>query len=271
MVCALARKRDGVSNAAFVGVVAVILVGAAFASYGSYELGGTAPKATTTGDQPGGVLSGSSASSSDAGSQGSGAALSSLPAGTVSISDAMALLNSSLPGAVVTPSNDSVTFTSGSVDVAAFALMPANASSLTGAHPPSYATDDVFVIGGLIDPTLYIQKGATVTFTVVNLDDDMYHDLVVSSVGPPYPYSMMQYMMWGGGGGDYRGGMMGGYGAGYQGFLYMMPVLSPADYGAGWAQSYTYTLSMPDYGTLWYLCTYPGHTQGGMYGLIVTR
>jgi hypothetical protein len=64
---------------------------------------------------------------------------------------------------------------------------------------------------------------------------------------------VMQGMMWGGT------------------FLYMMPVLSPADYASGWAQIYSYTITIPNVASLWYLCTYPGHAQSGMYGEIIAR
>jgi len=131
--------------------------------------------------------------------------------------------------------------------------MPEDATSLTGMQPPSYAKDDVFVIAGLIDPTLYVPKGATINVTVVNLDNDMYHDFVVSTIAPPYSYMTMQGMMWGA-----------------SGFLYMMPVLSPANYATGWAPIYSYSIIVPNGANLWYLCTYPGHAQGGMYGEIVT-
>jgi rusticyanin len=175
-----------------------------------------------------------------------------LPPGTMSITAAEALLKTPPAGASVSRSTDSIAFTSLNINITAFAIMPDNATNLTGMQPPSYAKDDVFVIGGLIDPTLYIPKGATVHMTVVNLDDDMYHDLVVTTLSPPYPYMIMQGMMWGGD------------------FLYMMPVLSPANYIAGWAAYYSYTVTIPSATNLWYLCTYPGHAEGGMYGEIVT-
>jgi rusticyanin len=101
----------------------------------------------------------------------------------------------------------------------------------------------------LINPTLVIPSGAVVQFTVVNLDDDMYHNLVVSSYGPPFGYMSMQ-------------GMMSGN---------WMPYLPPADYAQGSAQEYSYALQLNQPGTFWYVCTYPGHAQSGMYGrLIVT-
>ena len=127
--------------------------------------------------------------------------------------------------------------------------MPDKAVNITGRQLPSYATDDVFVIYGLIKPTIVVRSGASVQFTVVNLDDDMYHNLVVSMYGPPYGYMSMQ-------------GMMSGY---------WMPYLPPADYGQGSAHEYSYTLTLNQPGTLWYICTYPDHAESGMYGqLIVT-
>lgn len=177
----------------------------------------------------------------------------SLPPGTMSIAAAEALLKTAPEGATVSQSSNSITFTSHNINITAFAIMPDNATNMTGMQPPSYAKDDVFVIGGLIDPTLNVPKGATIHMTVVNLDDDMYHDLVMTTLSPPYPYMMMQGMMWGGD------------------FLYMMPVLSPANYAAGWAPYYSYTVALPSAATnLWYLCTYPGHAESGMYGAIVT-
>ena len=125
--------------------------------------------------------------------------------------------------------------------------MPDEAVNITGSQPPSYATDDVFVIYGLINPTLVMRSGASVQFTVVNLDDDMYHNLAVSTYGPPYGYMSMQGMM----SGDW------------------MPYLPPADYGQGSAHEYSYTLTLNQPGTLWYICTYPDHAESGMYGRII--
>jgi rusticyanin len=122
--------------------------------------------------------------------------------------------------------------------------MPDRAVNLTGRQLPSYATGDVFVIYGLINPTLVIRSGASVQFTVANLDDDMYHNLIISSYGPPYGYESMYSMM----GGNW------------------MPYLPPADYSQGVAHEYSTTLSMNQPGTYWYLCTYEGHAQSGMYG-----
>jgi rusticyanin len=196
---------------------------------------------------------GNNTASSSSGSSTSTTTSQYLPSGTMPITTAQALLKTPPVGATVSTTANSIAFTSNDINLTVFAMMPDNATNLTGMKPPSYAQDDVFVIGGLIDPTLHIPKGATVHLTVINLDDDMYHDFVATTLGPPYPYMMMQGMMWG------RGN-----------FLYMMPVLSPANYVAGWAPVYSYTMTIPNVMTLWYLCTYPGHAEAGMYGEIVT-
>ncbi len=95
----------------------------------------------------------------------------------------------------VISSNNTVVFESRQFTVFVLALMPDEGVNITGSQPPSYATDDVFVIYGLINPTLVMRSGASVQFTVVNLDDDIYHNLVASTYGPPYDYMSMQGMM----------------------------------------------------------------------------
>jgi rusticyanin len=44
-----------------------------------------------------------------------------------------------------------------------------------------------FKVAGLTNPEIVVPEGATVTFTVINVDDDMNHDFRVSSKAPPYP------------------------------------------------------------------------------------
>ena len=167
----------------------------------------------------------------------------------VTIQQAIQMMHNIPAYAKVISSSNTVVFDSNDLSIVVLALMPDKAVNLTGMQPPSYATGDVFVIYGLIDPTIVVRTGASVQFTVVNLDDDMYHNLVVSPYGPPYGYMSMQ-------------GMMSGN---------WMPYLPPADYAQGSAQEYSYTLTMNQPGTFWYLCTYQGHAESGMYGqLIVT-
>ena len=236
---------------------------AAVAAYGAYSLGGGGTKTETGASTQ--SSSGTSSSSTGTTTSSASTATTGFPSGTVSISDAMALMQVPLTDASVSQSSDSITFSStAGISIVAFAITQENATRATGMHPPSYAQGDVFVIGGLIDPTLYIPAAASVSFTVVNMDNAMYNDLVVSTVGPPFASNMSQYMTWRG----YGMGMMAG--SGFQGFLYMMSVLSPANYAGGWAFTYAYNVTIPSYANLWYVCTYPGHGMGGMYGEIVT-
>ncbi len=44
-----------------------------------------------------------------------------------------------------------------------------------------------FKIAGLTNPEIVVPDGATVTFTVINVDDDMNHDFRVAAKAPPYP------------------------------------------------------------------------------------
>ena len=146
------------------------------------------------------------------------------PTGTMGMAEAVAMMSQRPSGAVVDMTTDTLTFTSPSLAMTVFTAAPGNATRATGMNPPSYSQGDVFVNGGMVDPTLYIPSGARVNFTVVNMDGSMFNDFVVSTIPPSYSYSMSQYMTWAG------PGMMG---AGFQGFANMMPVLNPANYSGG--------------------------------------
>jgi len=169
------------------------------------------------------------------------------PGELVTIGQAIHMMQS-IPSYVrVIPSNNTLVFESQQFTVPVLAVMSDEAVNITGTQPPAYATDDVFVIYGLINPTLVMRSGTSVQFTVVNLDDDMYHNLVLSRYGPPYGYMTMQGMMsdnW-------------------------MPYLPPADYNQNSAHEYSYALTLNQPGTLWYLCSYPDHAESGMYGRIM--
>ncbi len=138
-----------------------------------------------------------------------------------------------------------------------------DAINLTKMQPPSYSKGDVFVIYGLINPTLVIPKSTVIHLTVINLDNDMNHNLVVSSVDPPYPYMAMMSAM--------NGMMMSsnsqaGVNTGSSPVM-MTPFLPPTNKGL--AHEYSYSLPLNQLGNMWYLCAYPGHAQDGMYGRIV--
>lgn len=185
----------------------------------------------------------------------------SYPTQTIGINQAVLLMRNPPSYVVTIKSNNTVQFRSSNITILAFGMMPEDAANLTGMVPPVYATDDVFVIYGLIDPTLVIPEGASVHVIFVNLDNDMYHNLVFTTTSPPYSYMSEQSMM--------GGGMMGeGPNGNY--YLYMMPFINPANYSQGMASAYSYSLNLVNETTLWYLCTYPGHAESGMYGKVLT-
>lgn len=177
---------------------------------------------------------------------------------TIQVGQAIQMMRDTPTYASVIASNNTIILHgSQSIRIVALAVMPDRAMNLTGIQPPSYSTGDVFVIYGLINPTLVVPRGTSVQLTVVNLDDDMYHNMVISSIGPPYPYMAMQGMMI----------SQRSQGA----WMAMMPFLPPANYNQDTAHEYSYNLTLTSPASLWYLCVYPGHAQTGMYGkLLVT-
>lgn len=194
---------------------------------------------------------------------------------TISIDELVGAMQNVPSNAQVFSNNNTIIFSgTQNVTILAFGMMPDKATNLTRMNPPSYATDDVFVIYGLIDPTLVIPNLARVNLIFANLDDDMDHNFVVTSLVPPYYNMPMQGMMfsnstsWFNGGGMMGGGMMGGNSNSV--FGTMMPFLSPANYDQGTSYYYVTSFNLRSYsGNYWYVCTYPGHAQGGMYGRII--
>jgi len=175
----------------------------------------------------------------------------------LSLNEAVKMIEASLPNAREFP-NNTIVFNSTYVNLVVFTMGAGRAENLTGHEPPYYARGDVFVIGGLIDPTIVLPAGAEVHVTVINLDDNMYHNFVIVTTPPPYPYNVMMNTMMGGG-------------------ISMMPLLPPAHYFTspevyeGQAYSFQYDVSSLPEGQYWYLCTYPGHAQIGMYGELVVE
>ncbi len=150
----------------------------------------------------------------------------------------------------VVPKNDSIIFESKNVSIVVLAMGVDRAVNLTNSTPPTYAKNDTFVIDGLIDPTLVLQKGSIVHITFVNLDSSVYHNIIITSTGPPYQYMPMSAM---------------------GGLVSMMSFVQHADYQQGQAYEYSYNASFSSDGTFWYLCMYPGHAQMGMYGKIIVE
>jgi len=164
----------------------------------------------------------------------------------VSVQQAIQMMHNTPSYAKVISHNNTIIFSSKDPSIVVLAMMHERAVNLTGLMLPSYSKGDVFVIYGLINPTLVIPKGSSVQFRIINLDDGMNHDLAISSVRPPYPYIAMMSSMQSNG---------------------MMSFLPPTDEGV--AHEYSYTLTLDQSGNLYYLCTYPSHAQEGMYGRII--
>ncbi|BAB60619.1 membrane protein [Thermoplasma volcanium GSS1] len=124
-----------------------------------------------------------------------------------------------------------------------------NSTTLPVLMGPMYAPSMYsFEILRLINPTIVVKEGVSVHFIVINVDTDSYHNFAISNRGPPYPYMV---------------GMMG------LGFEYKAPYLPPVHSDLYAYSEFNYTFS--SIGDYWYLCTYPGHAENGMYGEIIVR
>lgn len=104
-----------------------------------------------------------------------------------------------------------------------------------------------FEFMGLYNPTIYATTATDLHLTLINIDTDSYHNFALSQNPPPY---------------DFMTGMMQG-----NGLMYSTNYLPPVHSGSFAYINISYQFDAP--GTYWYLCTYPGHAENGMYGKIV--
>lgn len=149
--------------------------------------------------------------------------------------------------------NDTLVFESNNITLIVLAMGVQRAVNLTQEQPPPYdsaSSGNAFVIYGLINPTVIIPKGAIIHVEFINLDSEEYHNVIMTAAGPPYQYMPMSAM---------------------NGIVSMMPMIPHADYSGGYAYEYNYTTAFGNPGTYWYICTYPGHAQMGMYGKIIVE
>lgn len=252
--------------AAALVVIAITLVYIAIHTYGGYN-GYSLPFGMLNGGGGGSSGAGSGMMNGNFSSQtiynnsmmgGSGASvISSMMVGMMGQVGTTLAVQTAVQGARATPSyavvsskNNSIVFESKNVSIVVLAMGVDRAVNLTNSTPPAHATNDTFVIDGMIDPTLVLQKGSTVHITFVNLDFSAYHNVIITSTGPPYRYMPMSAM---------------------GGLVSMMPFVQHANYQQGQAYEYSYNASFNSAGTFWYLCMYPGHAQMGMYGKIVVQ
>jgi rusticyanin len=99
-----------------------------------------------------------------------------------------------------------------------------------------------FKIAGLTNPEIVVHEGATVRFTIINVDDDMNHDFKVSSKAPPYPDDPS-------------------LGADAAGTVSMRPHEDQKPFNAT-----ELVMQAARTGQGYYLCTVHGHAKAGMFG-----
>ena len=149
-------------------------------------------------------------------------------------------LNVTEPGVYVSQTNSTIYINS-------------STSLLVMAGPMNAPSMYSFEILGMFNPNIVVKEGVTVHFTVVNIDTDSEHNFVLSSQGPPYSYMSG----------------MGAMNSGGYGFMTSMTFLPPTSSGHFYYYNVSYSFSQ--YGTYWYLCTYLGNAENGMYGKIVVK
>jgi rusticyanin len=141
--------------------------------------------------------------------------------------------NQAPAGAHINKATRSITFTTGSVHLAAVA------SSAGG-------PDETFRIAGMVNPTITVPAGAQVIIQIINADPDTAHGLVIST--GPARSSWMPMM-------TSRPAFTGSA-------LWFLGNPTAAGMHTG---TLTFTATTP--GTYHYLCPVPGHAQKGMTGL----
>ncbi len=172
------------------------------------------------------------------GGNGIGQAMGSALAGRVGqpISQAQATaLGAATPaGATVDQTAKRITFQTSDVRLAVLA------------SPPD-GPDMTFRIAGLVDPTIVVPVGATVTVQFVNADSDTSHAWLLTPAQPPFPFMAMMSTP-----------------PAFAG-AFAPPLGDPTSAGL---PSETLTFTAATAGAYTYLCPVPGHAQQGMYGTL---
>jgi len=137
------------------------------------------------------------------------------------------------PGAHIDQAARTITFTTGSVHLAAVAS-------------PAGGPDETFRIAGMVNPTIAVPAGAQVSIQVINADPDTAHGLVITK-----GQGQSSWMP-----------MMTSRPAFTNSALWFLGNPTTAGMHAG---TLAFTAATP--GTYRYLCPVPGHAQKGMTGL----
>ncbi|MHB8620113.1 MAG: cupredoxin domain-containing protein [Chloroflexota bacterium] len=178
----------------------------------------------------GGMMGGGMAS-------GQGGMMGGTPAQSDSPGAARALMNRAAAGASVNRQANTVTYQGANAEVVALAS-------------PEGSPDMTWTVDGLVNPTIIVRKGASVTVHFFDADNGTMHGWELSSTPPPYPYMAMM--------------------ASHVAFpgAFAMPVAGAT--GQSWSgRTIQFTASTA--GTYYYLCPVPGHAQKGMYGRLIAR
>ncbi len=159
---------------------------------------------------------------------------------TLTYDAATAMIQASSNGATMDIATNTVTYTGNDITLDVIAVQPGK-------------PDTTFEIAGLVDPTIKIPRGATITLNLVNMDygTDMAHGIIITRLPPPYPY---------------MGTMMTATGGVPPLYPRSSEDLQAASYASGTAY---FRATTP--GTYYYLCQVPGHAQQGMYGKIIVE
>jgi rusticyanin len=123
----------------------------------------------------------------------------------------------------------------------------ASTVSFTVVSVPPGGPDMTFRIAGLVNPTLVVPKGATVTVQFINADTDQAHGWEVTAAQPPFQFHP--------GPAAFAGAFARGLG-------------DPTAAGDG---TETITFTADKTGIYQYVCPMPGHAQMGMHGAFNVR
>ena len=163
--------------------------------------------------------------------QAMGGALAGRVGQPISQAEATALGAATPAGATVDPAAKRVTFQTSDVRLGVLA------------SPPD-GPDLTFRIAGLVNPTIVVPRGATVTVQLVNDDPDMSHNWALTAAQAPFSFMTM---------------MTGPAFAGAS----SAPLGDPT---SAVLPSETFSFTASAAGTYTYLCQVPGHAAQGMYG-----
>jgi len=164
---------------------------------------------------------------------------------------ARAMIANGSQGAAVDPATNTVSYSGSTVTLNVIAVQPDE-------------PDTTFEIAGLVEPTVKLARGATVTLHLINMDygADMPHGLVITRLPPPYPTMAMM-------GGDMMGGNM--MAAGTTPGIPPLAARSQQDLQAADYAAATLQFRATTPGTYYYVCQVPGHARDGMYGKIIVE